>query len=103
MADPREARVPTASFARMAGVKRPLAIYLENCNEMIEDSRRRLLSGEARKWADAGIPPRHRWRWKTGGTYFDQIYRDHECLFWRHIYFQRLERIKRMAQRATNG
>lgn len=72
----------------------PLSICLENCNELIPDWRRRVLSSEARKFADGGAPARTRWR--AGVSYFDEIIKQHERLFWVDVYRRRKARIKRM-------
>ena len=73
----------------------PLTVCLENAQEIIPDWRRRVLEGEARKFADNGFPMRSRWRFKVGETYWDQIYKDHECLLWQAAYWKRIERLKR--------
>ena len=75
---------------------RPLEIHLDNCNELISDERRRVLSGEARKWANAGMPPRSRWPMPT--DYFLGIRKLHERLLWLDVYRRRRARISRMAQ-----
>ena len=76
---------------------RPLEIHLDNCNELIPDGRRRVLSSEARKWADAGLPPRSKWRQPP--DYFTGIKKLHEQLFWLDVYRRRKARIKRTAGR----
>lgn len=81
----------------------PLTICLENCNELINDARRRILSSEARKFADGGIKPRRIWRKES--TYFSGVIVEHEKLFWMDVYKRRLARIKRMndAPQTTNN
>ena len=71
----------------------PLKICIENCNELISDERRRILSAEGRKFADGNIPPRS--RWKVGSDYFDGVKREHEKLFWMDTYYRRKQRNKR--------
>lgn len=72
---------------------RPLEIHLDNCNELIGDARRRILSSEARKWADAGLKQRTKWR--EPSDYFLGIVKLHERLFWADVYKRRIERIRR--------
>lgn len=71
-----------------------LSISLENCNELISDARRRILSSEARKFAQAGIKQRTHFR--EPKSYFDGVLIEHERLFWLDAYKRRLARIKRM-------
>ena len=72
----------------------PLKICLENCVELISDQRRRVLSGEAREFADSGFAPRD--VWEPGSDYFDGVKREHEKLFWLDVYSRRKQRIARM-------
>lgn len=75
---------------------KPMSFSLENCNELIPDSRRRALSSEARKFADAGHPVRRVWP-KEYSTYWSYVVKEHEKLFWKDVYFRRVERLKRKA------
>jgi len=75
----------------------PLTISIENCNELLSDARRRILASEARKFADAGIPKRTRWRWPV--VYWDCIVKEHEMIFWHDTYYKRLARLRRMKER----
>ena len=76
---------------------RPLEIALENCDELIEDSRRKILGNEARLFAEKGLFPRKDWH--VGQTYWESIIKDHEFLFWMDCYYKRLARIRRLNDR----
>ena len=73
---------------------RVLEIHIDNCDEIISDQRRRLLGGEARKFADAGNRARTIWS-MGGGTYWSHVVKQHERLYWLDCYFKRIARIKR--------
>ena len=72
----------------------PLKIHLDNCNELINDARRRVLSSEARKWAEAGFKPRTKWR--EPDNYFLGIIALHEREYWMDAYRKRKSRLERM-------
>lgn len=63
--------------------------------EIVPDWRRRILEGEARKFANAGNQPRT--LWVRGRTYWDEIYRSFERIVWERAYFKRLARMERTA------
>ena len=71
---------------------RPLEIHLDNCNELLSDERRRLLSKDARHCADSGLPER---LLNLSGNYFSRVLMEHERLYWMDVYERRLARIKR--------
>jgi hypothetical protein len=71
-----------------------MTLSIENCNELIPDERRRVLSSEARKFAESGFPVRT--RFKRGETYWDGLLKAHERLFWIDAYRRRVARIARM-------
>jgi hypothetical protein len=72
----------------------PLTVALENCNELLEDWRRRQLGTDAREYADKALAPR---KWDARDTYFGRIITEHEQLYWMDCYKKRLARIGRMA------
>lgn len=78
-----------------------LTICLENCDEIISDSRRRILTSEANKFAEGGAPLRCRWRHPR--TIWESVVIEHERLYWEAAYRRRQARIKRMLEAQANG
>ena len=76
-----------------------LKITLDNCTELIDDARRRVLSSEARKFADGGARCRERFKLRGAGTIWGYVVQQHERLFWHDIYTRRIARLKRMANK----
>lgn len=85
--------LPPINLFNLGREMKPLEISLDNCNELLPDDIRRVLSSEARKFADNNIPRRK--YWKRGVTYFDVIITEHKKLFWNDVYTRRQARIKR--------
>ncbi len=72
----------------------PFEFTLENAVEIVPDARRKLLEGEARKFAGAGLRIRRHWR--EARTLWDYVVVEHERLVWRSAYAKRRARMERM-------
>jgi len=73
----------------------PNTFCLENSLEIIPHARRKLLEGEARKWANAGLPVRYRWR--QSKDLWEYVIKEHERIVWVDAYYRRKARLQRMA------
>ena len=77
----------------------PLAFNIKNAMEILTDERRRILSSEARKFAEAKIPCRRRFR--SVSTIWGMVVVEHEKIIWRDAYYKRLARIERIKASQT--
>lgn len=78
----------------------PLQFTIENAIEILPDDLRRTLGSEARKFADAGFPPRRHWR--EARTIHEMMLYEHRRLFWMDAYMKRKARLKRMADKTPH-
>ena len=74
---------------------KPFSFTLENAIEILPDDLRKMLGNEARKFANAGLPPRRHWR--KAETIQQMMLYEHKRIVWMDAYCKRKARLARIA------